>query len=285
MGNLPIGKSKFEYPFILRPNNLFGRYGCSIAFQNGKINNEIRYKLDIQFLKDQKQINIFKLNRTQELFINDRPPVNFIDRLAFETSSVLYPLVVEFSDDGSIRSIKNFDEIKERWIKAKKKIQKYYKGELTDDYLKRVDASLKSKGMLSNKLSKDWFLYMYFKLFYKNNFTEKYMQFPTSGKALPINYEVNHNIQERIEAKDILIKIDGIINDDRCALDLEQELDYPYFKNIDENEKNMKGICDITYSLNEKTKVIEGIDAQFYTEYQKPKRIELKMFLLRTLSK
>jgi len=273
-------KSDVKHKFILRPNKLSGKYGCMVSFEKGAVKNEIRYKLDIDFYKGKNGINIFKIDRAKELFINDFPPENFLDQLAFETSKVLYPLELEVLNDGNIKRIQNFKEIKERWDKAEEKIRAYYKGELTDKYLKLTTKTLKSEAKLISKLSKDWLFYMYFKLFTKYGYKEKLMQFPTAGKALPINYAVTHKIEERLDVDDVLIRIKGKIKDERCALDLEQELDFPYYRNIDKNEKDLKGICDVIYSLNNKTRIIEGIDATFYTEYLEPKKVIIKMFLI-----
>lgn len=273
-------ESSLKHKFISRPKKLSGHYGCMITFEKGEVKNEIRYKLNIDFSKTQNGNNLFKIDRAKELFINDLPPDSFIDELAFETSKVLYPLELEVLNDGSIKSIQNFDEIKERWIKAEKKIKTYYKGEFADKYLKLTAKALKIEERLINKLTKDWFFYMYFKLFTKYDYKEELMQFPTAGKALPVSYKVTHKVEERSDAEDVLIRINGKIKDERCALDLEQELDYPYFKSMDENEKDLKGTCDITYSLSNKTRIIEGIDATFNTEYLDPKKVIVKMFLL-----
>ncbi len=274
-------ENNVKHKFIVRPKNLSGRYGCMIIFEKGELKNEIRYKLNINFLKEQNGINLFKLDREKELFINDLPPNNFMDQLAFETSKVIYPLELEVSNDGNIKKIRNFSQIKERWIDEEKRIKAYYKGELTDKYLKLTNKTLKAEERLINKLTKDWFFYLYFKLFNKYDYKEKLMQFPTAGKALPVSYEVTHKVEERSEAEDVLIRIKGKIKDERCALDLEQELDYSYFRNIDSNEKDLKGTCTINYSLNNKTRIIEGIDATFNTKYLEPKKVTIKMFLLK----
>ena len=275
--------NKLKHHLTLHPNNLNGRYGCMITFQKGEIKNEIRYKLDVEYLKNTNTSTLYRIGRAQDLFINDKAPDNFMDQLAFETSKIIYPLEIGFLNDGSINHIQNFDEITSRWLQAKKKIKEYYKGELVDKYLNLINNTLKFEEKLMRKLTKDWFLYMYFKPLSKDIYTEKYFQFPTAGKALPVNYEITQKIEERSDAEDILIKIEGKIKDDRCALDLEQELDYPYFKSIDINEKDLEGNCAITYTLNKNNRIIEGIEAEFYTEYLEPKRIEIKMFLLEYL--
>jgi len=284
MRELLKGENKLKTDLTQHPNNLNGRYGCMVIFQKGDIKNEVRYKLDIQFLKIQDESIIFKLDRADEIFINDKAPDNFMDQLALETSKVIYPLEMGFLNDGNIKNIQNFHEITNRWLLAKKKIKEYYKGELVDKYLSLINNSLKFEEKLINKLSKDWFLYLYFKPLSNDIYTEKYFQFPTAGKALPVNYQITQKIEERSDTEDILIKIKGKIKDDRCALDLEQELDYPYFKSIDKNEKDLEGNCDITYILNKNNRIIEGIEAEFYTEYLEPKKIEIKMFLLESLA-
>lgn len=269
-----------RHKYIARPKSLSGNYGCMITFEKDNLITEIKYKLNIDFFKGTNGANIFKIIRADALFINDLQPDSHLDQLAFETSNVLYPLELEVLNDGSINRITNYKEIKERWVYAEEKIRTYYKGQLADKYLELTNRTLEDEKRLISKIAKDWVLYMYFILFNKYDFKESMMQFPTAGKAIAVNYKVTHKVESRPEVEDLIIRIKGVIEDERCALDLEQELDYPYFRGMDKNKKDLNGTCNISYSLSDKTRIIEGIEAEFITAYIDPKKITIKMFLL-----
>ncbi|WFO16776.1 hypothetical protein M601_002970 [Cellulophaga baltica 4] len=71
--------------------------------------------------------------------------------------------------------------------------------------------------------------------------------------------------------------MDGEIEDERSLTDLEQKLDYPIY-NSDSIED--KGNCQITYQLNNISKIIEGIYAEFNLNFGNTRKVVVKMFLL-----
>ncbi|MBL7559573.1 hypothetical protein JAO71_07135 [Olleya sp. YSTF-M6] len=265
---------------------LNAKYGCSVLFDDGKSKNEIRYKLDITFTGNiENKIKTFRITRGDKIYINDIIQNNFIDKLAIETSKCLYPLHIKTNRKGKLIEILNFDEIINRWEQIKKKIKENYKSKLTDNYIKATEKSLVDKKILLDKISKDWFLNLYFSEIYKFYSQDLYinenLKYPILGDVKPVEYKVISKVQLNEDTKDIRLDISGIIDDDRSALDLVQKLDTPYYKELNKNEKSMEGSCNLIYLFEGKTGVIEAIEANFETKTSVPNKVLVKMFLLK----
>lgn len=267
------------------PKNLNGKYGCSVLFDDGKSQNEIRYKLNILFNGDiENRIKTFIVDREDKIYVNNVVQNNFIDKLAIETSSCIYPLHLKTKSNGKLLEILNFDEILKRWEEKKENLKEDYKSKLTEKYIKATNKSLASKDVLLNKIRKDWFINLYFNSLYKFYSEDLYinekLSYPIIGNAKPVEYQVVSKIKLNEDTKDIRLDIKGNIDDERSALDIEQQLDYPYYKEKNENEKPLKGKCNLIYLFEGNTGIIEAIEAEFNIEFSIPKKILVKLFLL-----
>ena len=109
------------------------------------------------------------------------------------------------------------------------------------------------------------------------------LSYPVLGDLKPIEYRVVSKIELNEESEYIRLEINGEIDDERCALDFEQRLDTPYYKELDENEKPLLGTCNLIYLLQGKTGVIEAIEGDFLTKLSTPRKILVKMYLLKKL--
>ena len=274
---------------IFNPKNLNAKYGCSVLFADDNSKNEIRYKLDISFTGNiENRLKTFIINREDKIYVNDIIQNNFIDKLALETSKCLYPLHIKTKSNGKLIEILNFEDITSRWVKKKKTLKKDYKSKLTQKYINATDRSLISKDVLLHKISRDWFINLYFNEIYKFYSQDLYinekLSYPVLGNVKPLEYKVISKIKLNEDKKDIRLDINGTIDDERCALDLEQKLDYPYYKELNKNEKPLKGTCDLIYLFDGKTAIIEAIEAEFKTHLSTSKKILVKMFLLKRLN-
>ncbi|WP_103070926.1 hypothetical protein [Aquimarina sediminis] len=279
-----------DFGLMIKPNGFVGDYGCMVIFDDGVSKNELRYRLIIKHIKEVNEYtNFYRIERESSVYINDKEPENFIDILALRVSSVLYPLEVSTSYKGTLSGIVNFEEIKERWKEEKKKIKTKHKGELVNKYIQLTDQSLRSSDILYQKMIKDWFLNLYFAPLYtsysEDLYVEEKIKYPIAGKATPVNYNVIKKLTDVKNSKsnDVMIKMEGEIDDERCALDLVQELDTPYYRMINKNEKDLKGTCNLTYLLNSNNGIVEGIEANFETKFAMPKKVTVKMFLQEVL--
>lgn len=264
-----------------------GEYGCMVLFEEGSSKNQLRYKLTIEHcgVVNNNQ-NIFKIDRDSKIYVNDKEPEDFIDKIAIQVSQVIYPLEIKTSYEGAFKDILNFDHILSRWKQQKKAIKETYKGDIVDKYIKLTDTTLSDVEFLKDKITKDWFINLYFSPIYKwysdDLYVETDVKYPISGKAKPVNYKVRQEIEET-EFNDLEINFKGTIQDERCALDLNQKLDYPYYRSKNSDERDLEGEANIKYLLNKKTGIIDGYEAIFNTLFEIPKKVTVKMFLQKAI--
>ncbi|MBU2946312.1 hypothetical protein [Zobellia uliginosa] len=267
----------------LNPKGFNGVYGCMIEFQSGESSNMLRYKQQFEYLGERNgQNHLFRITRFEDIFINDRKPDSFLEELSHEVSMTLYPLDVECNSTGSFKIITNFPEIQKRWSVKKDELLNKYTDESVQKYIEKVCYSLAFKERLLVKLESDYFLSVYFKpiFIYYTAFLsfETNLSFPVLGLSKPVNFKVNQSIDEKqLQQNEYRIHINGQIDDDRSLADLEQKFDYPNYSTEDEEEK---GSCSFIYLLNNKTKIIEGINGVFDLKFGSTRKVLVKMFLL-----
>ncbi|QKX05024.1 hypothetical protein HN014_08880 [Aquimarina sp. TRL1] len=271
----------------LHPEGFEGTYGCMFTFDEKEAKNHLRYKMKVKHTgRLEGYFNTYTLNRDKKTYINDSEPDSFIDKLAMEVSSVLYPLQIKTLQDGTFLSVVNFEEIKERWYKKKAEIQEKYKGAVVEKYIQLTSNSLYSQEVLNEKMAKDWFVNLYFSSLYKwysdDCYVFEHIQYPIAGTTTAVNYNVTKKIgtEDMTQAVGLMIEIKGEIEEERCILDIEQGLDFSYNKLINPQEKELKGNVNITYLLNKQTGVIEGCEGVFSTEFTPPKKTTVQLFLL-----
>lgn len=279
-----------DHHLSLKLDNFYGRYGCMAIFEDDQSKNELRYKIDIKYLGKQSEFTYaYRIERDPKIYINDKVSNNLMDELAAKVSQVIYPLDVLTSHDGSLKSILNFEEVCKRWPMVKEEIRKYYKGATVEKYLQLNDNTLSSYDQFYKKMSQDWFLQLYFSSLYisysEDLYVFKKVYYSIAGNAGPVQYEATQKLEgTKTNDTSLFVKIKGEIKDERCALDLEQELDFPYYREIYPDEKDLKGTCNVTYSLNKETGIVEGLEAEFDTKFSEPKKVMIKMYLLDTLA-
>ncbi|WP_340199085.1 hypothetical protein [Ascidiimonas sp. W6] len=284
---LEFEKSSFRLSKLhFEPESFSAQYGCMIIFEEDDVINELRYKLNVTFLEQEEFTSTLLVDREPDFFINDKIPNNLNEIIPFEVSSFIYPLVVETNYQGNISRINNFDEIKIRWKKLKNTLNRKYDNAILAKYIKQSENYLRSIQSFEKRIFQDWFLNLYFAPIYTSYsddlYTFKQIGYPIIKGISPINYQIKQKIIE--SPKDIRITLNGEIDDPRCALDIEQGSNTPYFSIINPKEKKLKGTNDILYFVNKNSGVIEGYNAVFETSFYIPKKVTIKMFLLEHIS-
>jgi len=209
----------------------------------------LRYKQEFEYLGENNgQGHLFRVTRSNDIFVNDKEPDSFIHELGCEVSKVIYPLDVLCGQVGNFKTVTNFTEIQERWSVKKEQLLTKFKDESVKKYIESVSQTMAFKERFLSKLKSDFFLAIYFKpifLYYTAflNF-ETNLSFPVLGLAKPVNFKINQAIDETSE------------------------------------DDEDKGTLDLTYLLNYETQVIEDIYGAFDLKFGYVKKIQIKMFLL-----
>jgi hypothetical protein len=276
---------KKEYTLYLANAEAFNNhYGVLISFIEDDKKTEVKYTATIKYLTTlQNENRVFEVDRTSIVYINDIEPDNTIDELAHECGCVYYPLQVEIGLNGKIKSINNYTEIIERWEKKKQQLKEYFQGEIVEQYIQLMNNTIQSEDDLTDCITKDLFFDVYFSSIYKiyttgiNNKID--LHFPLIGNSLPIKFSCIDVLGEYCnDYEAIELSHSGVLSDDRCIVDLEEELDYPVNKLLNNSLVQAVGTYDALYILNHNSGEIETIIANWKLNLTVKKEVEIKVY-------
>lgn len=283
--NIPKIKLKKAYTlYLANAKEFYNNYAVLISLIEDNKQTQVKFTTSIKYITTLENGNrVFEINRTSILYINDIVPDNTIDELAYECGTVYYPLQVELGENGKILSIYNYGEIVDRWQIKKGNLSSYFKGEVVEQYIQLTDETIQSKIDLTDCFTKDLFFDIYFSSIYKIYITgeafktDKY--FPLIGKSLPIKFSCIEVLGEYLNAYGALeLTHSGELSDERCVLDLEEELDYPVNKLLNNSLEKAKGSYDALYILNDSAGDVETIIANWKLDLDVKKEIEIKVY-------
>lgn len=189
IGNQPI---QFDGNFGIRrrlvTNGEKQQYGLTILFEEDGKSNEIKYELSVIYLGlSDEHTFLYQIDRTSPVYIDEAIPDLLADKLAYEAGKIFYPLVVETRKDGKFLAVKNSEEIRKRWIKAKAGIEDYFEGIYAAKYIRLMDERLADDHFIQICFRDDWFIQTYFQSIYKNYLkdlnVEENLSFPNLDPA------------------------------------------------------------------------------------------------------
>ncbi|HEY5750120.1 MAG TPA: hypothetical protein VIU12_28840 [Chryseolinea sp.] len=270
-------------------------YHVACAMENNGRTNTTKYGVHVhcsQLLAD--NTFYFRIDKTSKTFINDMAPTNLADELATQVGSVLDRIVLKVTRTGEILSIENFNAIAGRWSDLRKKIREQYASDYVARLIQLADRSLASKETLLLRLSKNWFMSVYFNALYQNH-NQSFMlirpvSFPILSRASPVYFEVKQTLEEHYtENNAIRLILKGQPKDARSKADLENDLNEPYY-GLDEAlppaEGSYRGLyaldpvhhgihlayVECALDLSRKRKVTVMVTSQNETPYELPTR-------------
>ncbi len=154
----------------IKPSDNFISYLITLKYYEGTneiISKRIDYTIGIEYLNKDSQAlpHIFRLYK-KELFFNKKQPSLIIEEIAAALSAVMYPLEIAVDYTGKFMTIINYNQIKERWPVAKKKILKQYRGETTFKIIKRFEETIKNEPKLEASLYNEIFWSVFYQPVY-----------------------------------------------------------------------------------------------------------------------
>ncbi len=183
--SIPILKQiKFQQLNLQWPINSWRKYGVQIDFSEGDEKNEIKFETVITRLEDHSTGDrVVEINRSEDIWINEKEPDLVMDKLAHETGKVIYPLQLRVNALGEAIAIENHPAIVKRWTATKKNLSSYFEGEFFDKYIVKTEAVLFDLDRSTFAvLYRDWFMQSYFLPIFKNYGEDKtrwdYFKFP-----------------------------------------------------------------------------------------------------------
>ncbi|WP_131535983.1 hypothetical protein [Pedobacter nototheniae] len=98
----------------------------------------------------------------KDFFINNDLIDNPLYDLSKSCLELLYPIKFSIDSSGFLISILNYDEIKQRWNDEYELLQQKFGGSINTEYMEQISESLKTQSALSNILTNDIFLSLFF---------------------------------------------------------------------------------------------------------------------------
>lgn len=126
------------------------------VFVNGEEQVKMHYEIKVTQQKSQVVIT------RKSVYINDQKPDTIIEQLADEIGRILYPLEMMIDEKGTLISILNQQQILDKWLKLKPKLQQYYQGDEAENLLENVQNRIRSKSRLLQDIQSELFFQMYF---------------------------------------------------------------------------------------------------------------------------
>lgn len=155
-----LGKNN-KLPFL--PKRISKDYSVQYTFESGGKIDKIEKAVRIKWIAfDVNKYHLFEINRSSNIYINDKLPDSMINELAFKTVEVLYPLKIIVDEFGKWIDIYNYIEIQRRWKKTKSEILDYYEGEVVKAYIKHTERVLENSERLLESLRSNYFLNIFF---------------------------------------------------------------------------------------------------------------------------
>ncbi len=266
-----------------RPTKEKLEYGVQYTIQTGESDaTTIKFQTSIQNIgitKD-KTNYIIEVDRTTTTYFNDEDASIIADELAVLSASVLYPLQIIATTQGQFIRLNNYEDIIKRWGIVKEKILRIYEGEWINNYITLNESTLADENLLFRSLQKDWFLTAYFNHIYINH-TDEYkvkrdIFFPVIATIEPLQFAISQTMNEYLDDNgNVAILQNGILNDDRNKEDLENNLNFPYYALIEDQDPKAIGEFNSIYFLNPQNQLIESIYINSYITLDTVQKIEI----------
>lgn len=139
------------------PTSFTKDYGVvQTVFVNGEEQVKMHYEIKVTQQKSQVVIT------RKSVYINDQKPDTIVEQLADEIGRILYPLEMTLDETGTLTSILNQQQILDKWLKLKPKLQRYYQGDEAERLLDNVQNRIRSKSRLLQDIQSELFFQMYF---------------------------------------------------------------------------------------------------------------------------
>jgi hypothetical protein len=227
---------------------------------------EIRYKVTIRFIKPQTPTSaLLSIDRAADVYMDDRP----VDRLAYETGRVFYPLLVEMDTRMKWLGIRNQEQIIRRWETILPDVRRYFKGEEAARYLNRMSEALASKEKLEEIFDKELLFQLYFGALYANQAAspEDEVEFSFSaGDYAPVRFVIENQIPAPGKNGTVEVKQNGTEQEQKVRPDAGQD------------EKNA---YSAHFVLNDRTNIIREIVAGWNFRTPVQRQVKVILFPLR----
>lgn len=269
----PASKPQFLTRWAIFPDlrHLNHAYWFRLILTEDETTTELRYKVLIRFLKKQTQESaIVSIDRVSDVYINDELPDLPVDRLAYESGKVFYPVIMEIDEKMNLLGIRNHEQIVSRWEKIQPDLRRYFTGDEANRYLNRMDEMIMSAKNLEALFEKELFIRFYFYTAYMN-YTHQFeirteVAFPI-GNYAPVLFDVKNRLLN-------VLNKDGFKEITQEGIEVRKTFG-------PDLEKEGKNTYSAHFVLNAGTNILREAKAEWNFRSPFQKKIQLILFPLR----
>jgi hypothetical protein len=229
------------------------RYGIvQNVFHDDEHQTKLHYEMELD--KTNSKLEIVR----HPVYVNDQRPDLMMEQIADKIGGILYPLVLQINDNGTIRAILSNNEIQNRWKQLKPELQDYYEGPVADGLFKTTEEQLKNAATSLKKIKDSIFYAIFFFPLYDTFNNEKELTFQMEltifADKPKLLYQVTLLLDTEIsKSQKFIIKASGKCIDDKVIEEIENG------KHISEGGKATESHFNFIYKLNTKDNSIFSI--------------------------
>lgn len=148
----------------LSPEAIHGTYGINYYHTKTGSAQRLQFEASVvycgQYMEDYFIYHISK----KEFVVNRNESDEYLYDMAKKCAKVIYPVTVLMDSKGTPVCMR-MDDIEERWMAARTEMERYYKGEVAEQYLDGVENFLHNKAEWLRIITDDLFLSHLFSIF------------------------------------------------------------------------------------------------------------------------
>jgi len=228
--------------------------------------NETEYEVSIQYLGQDEQRYIFRLDR-KSILVNGEIPDLKVYQLAMKCSAALFPLEFCISPQGKIVDIHHYRKMVNNWKTIKHKLLQKYEDQYSIRYIDIADFTIENKESLIRHLRRDLFLQFYFSPYFK-----KYQQ----GKSESIGYFINHEVEYKTQFEINIEENIQITQSSECVDARNQEEILRYVEEtseIHDDHELLESKITGNFYMDKEFKIIQNADIRIETYFYNVKEI------------
>ncbi|RQO38050.1 hypothetical protein DBR39_14305 [Chryseobacterium sp. KBW03] len=266
---------------ILQPAGSVRKYSVVITIEKGESKSELKYETSVRWLKKEKGLHFFEIDRTSNLYLNEEEVNEIADLLAYRTSKVLYPLQISTDEKGKFEAVENADVFLKRWSGIKEELYKEFDGETVDEYCGKIERVISEPEAIDLYLKNDYFIRALFfgihQSFGQDYRTEMTATFPVVDNAMEPRYKLTLET-DPLKGETGLITIEGSgkLNDERDTDDFIRRSPFSLIIE-DESVMNEEGFFRIIGYMKEENALPESLYLECTIMLQEEKKISVSV--------
>ncbi|WP_294481564.1 hypothetical protein [uncultured Bacteroides sp.] len=248
----------------LTPESIHGTYGINYYFHT-KAGSAQRLQFEVsvvycgQYMEDYFIYHISK----NEFVINRNESDEYLYDIAKKCAKVIYPVTVLIDSKGTPVYMR-IDDIEERWIAARTEMDRYYKGEVAEQYLDNVENFLNNKTEWTRIITDDLFLSHLFSIFSQD---EESSSFSNEIALIPFQTCLMFDCIQNIDKGSIKSQTSEVIHITRegiTNMPYKSDMLYSRAKRpVEERAGQLSSKFKLKYGLEKSDMCVESIEGDF----------------------